>query len=204
MDENIRGLIVPYYNEDVLHFKLNIDNNTMLDPYNAGQEITPNLTPNGFALPDLVLRGIYSDREKHWLISFVFDVIDTATDAFLTKDKNAGRINAGVDISGEYIFEHYTDALKNLTIQIRHKIMYTLSLMLSILELYALSTEMRAEVNLGLRCSAKIQLRRCSLKQTYFLPNLHIGIKKGETQIKNLSVKFIRKNTHFGYINMKM
>ena len=112
MDENIRGLIVPYYNEDVLHFKLNIDNNTMLDPYNAGQEITPNLTPNGFALPDLVLRGIYSDREKHWLISFVFDVIDTATDAFLTKDKNAGRINAGVDISGEYIFEHYTDALK--------------------------------------------------------------------------------------------
>ena len=114
MDENIRGLIVPYYNEDVLHFKLNIDNNTMLDPYNAGQEITPNLTPNGFALPDLVLRGIYSDREKHWLISFVFDVIDTATDAFLTKDKNAGRINAGVDISGEYIFEHYTDALKKL------------------------------------------------------------------------------------------
>lgn len=114
MDENIRGLIVPYYNEDVLHFKLNIDNNTMLDPYNAGQEITPNLTLNGFALPDLVLRGIYSDREKHWLISFVFDVIDTATDAFLTKDKNAGRINAGVDISGEYIFEHYTDALKKL------------------------------------------------------------------------------------------
>ena len=114
MDENIRGLIVPYYNEDVLHFKLNIDNNTMLDPYNAGQEITPNLTPNGFALPDLVLRGIYSDREKHWLISFVFDVIDTATDVFLTKDKNAGRINAGVDISGEYIFEHYTDALKKL------------------------------------------------------------------------------------------
>ena len=114
MDENIRGLIVPYYNEDVLHFKLNIDNNTMLDPYNAGQEITPNLTPNGFALPDLVLRGIYSDREKHWLISFVFDVIDTATDAFLKKDKNAGRINAGVDISGEYIFEHYTDALKKL------------------------------------------------------------------------------------------
>ena len=112
--EDVRGLYVPFYKCDVLRFKLNVDDNTILDPYNPGQYITPNFTEKGFALPDSLLVGNRTYADPLQYITFALDITGSATDGSLTADKKIGRVNMTVDISGEYVFNKYPDALAKL------------------------------------------------------------------------------------------
>ena len=112
--EGVRGLYVPFYKCDVLRFKLNVDDNTILDPYNPGQYITPNFTEKGFALPDSLLVGNRTYADPLQYITFALDITGSATDGSLTADKKIGRVNMVVDISGEYVFNKYPDALAKL------------------------------------------------------------------------------------------
>ena len=84
--EGVRGLYVPFYKCDVLRFKLNVDDNTILDPYNPGQYITPNFTEKGFALPDSLLVGNRTYADPLQYITFALDITGSATDGSLTAD----------------------------------------------------------------------------------------------------------------------
>ena len=104
--------VIPFYSEDVIRFKMSEENNTQLDPYNIGQYMTLNLTPNGFALPD----AIYSDT-LDFVTPFVFDIIDSATGVHYTSGEKTDYLDASADISWgltDDIYIKYSEYLDKL------------------------------------------------------------------------------------------
>ena len=112
--------IIPFYKEDVIRFKLGIDANSVLDAYNLGSYITLNLTDDGFAIPEITNRGLFTDDEHISYITFVPEITWTATDAFLNKGMGYARISISIDVP-DSVIDKYLNELTALKFDFESK-----------------------------------------------------------------------------------
>ena len=112
--------IIPFYKEDVIRFKIGIDANSVLDAYNLGSYITLNLTDDGFAIPEIMNRGLFTDDEHISYITFVPEITWTATDAFLNKGVGYARISISIDVP-DSVIDKYLNELTALKFDFESK-----------------------------------------------------------------------------------
>ena len=112
--------IIPFYKEDVIRFKIGIDANSVLDAYNLGSYITLNLTDDGFAIPEIMNIGLFTDDEHISYITFVPEITWTATDAFLNKGVGYARISISIDVP-DSIINKYSNELTALKFDFENK-----------------------------------------------------------------------------------
>ena len=111
--QKLAELIIPAFAGDVIRFKINIDDNTILNPYNAGEYVTPNLKSEGFALSDITIDYSFTGDSEPCDIPYVLDITDTATNSFSIGDSEKGRVNVTIDLYNDY-FDKYSDELEAL------------------------------------------------------------------------------------------
>ncbi|MEI3423656.1 MAG: ABC transporter permease [Christensenellales bacterium] len=111
--QKLAELIIPAFAGDVIRFKINIDDNTILNPYNAGEYVTPNLKSEGFALSDIAIAYSFTGDSEPCNIPYVLDITDTATNSFSIGDSEKGRVNVTIDLYNDY-FDKYSDELEAL------------------------------------------------------------------------------------------
>ena len=111
--QKLAELIIPAFAGDVIRFKINIDDNTILNPYNAGEYVTPNLKSEGFALSDITIDYSFTGDSEPCNIPYVLDITDTATNSFSIGDSEKGRVNVTIDLYNDY-FDKYSDELEAL------------------------------------------------------------------------------------------
>ena len=111
--QKLAELIIPAFAGDVIRFKINIDDNTILNPYNAGEYVTPNLKSEGFALSDITIDYSFTGDSEPCDIPYVLDITDTATNSFSIGDSEKGRVTVTIDLYNDY-FDKYSDELEAL------------------------------------------------------------------------------------------
>ena len=112
--------IIPFYNEDVICFKMGIDANSVLDAYKLGTYITLNLSENGFAIPEIMNRGLFTDDEYISYITFVPEITWTATNAFLNNGIGQARINISIYVP-DSVIDKYSNELTTLKFDFENK-----------------------------------------------------------------------------------
>ena len=105
LKENIgdKNIYTPYYSDEVIRFKINSDDTPAI-----------HLSEKGFELPDHSSAGLYIDESENKPYSLVFDIIETATYAYLPWGIDGKRICTTIRIQDEKQIKKYKNELDKI------------------------------------------------------------------------------------------
>lgn len=173
----------------------------MLDAYNLGSYITLNLTDDGFAIPEIMNRGLFTDDEHISYITFVPEITWTATDAFLNKGVGYARISISIDVP-DSVIDKYLNELTALKFDFESKEYVYIEPEIEYIGITEMTkadgfdeTMKPVGIN-GVSCIVLI-LMPC-------LIHIHIFILIALAMLENMCAVLILKPIPSGFINMKM
>lgn len=105
LKENIddKNIYTPYYSDEVIRFKINADDTPVI-----------HLSEKGFELPDYSSPGLYINTSEHKPYSLVFDIIETATGAYLPWGISGKRICTNIWTQDKKQLNKYTNELERI------------------------------------------------------------------------------------------